>query len=720
LQQNTESFIQATILAVGHFSSHPQSYGAHPFVVSGSCKHENALSQKKLLDTACTAINGKSGQIKGRLYSITSDGDSRRRQATAMITMAHELDAQSPLRQQLGNLRLFNYRCGADDITADIDYKHVLKRFRNTLLRSKGITMKGIVLTQQILKSHLLGTGRDEHRVNAILSPNDKQDIKLAYDLLSVIADLPLCEPQSKPAHQNSHRILRLLGQLYSHLLDIYTNINLSLHDQLLHLSAAAHLVLALYSKEKGGFMPSQLYYDFMTMAKNAYFCVAKTQLDDPKGSFWLILLGTDALETLFGKIRTMVGSDSNADQLQLANRAESAAICSKILAEHPDWERAPRRIKMKAWRDESGDISAKVDHINPATWRGDVKVENVVLLTSWQEGRRLAEKELKEAGYGIPFEDMDNGNEYDILCPFGSGRVVLIDRMTDGEQSEEVDEDDITTSQDTSDHPSSVLPDASSSETALPEPDLEDLAAIQFSQTANLDTVCSSSFDPYVQVEAGNAFKQHKSTILRLYSDPLTTLDSKDRLKRVRGYSRYNEPAKNTSLAVTGQGETEPQVSVEDPVALLVRSKDLMWLSVAQVVEIKCDGLAVQGISTRLFSEPNVKLKVQIMRLVALKETGQIVEGDWEWTGQFERLAGSNSICSVESRWVQLLDPSVISSARDGKDGMMTYAFQSQELMAITALLYNVVQAEVDSLPCVPWSDTFPYRTLSGEYYES
>lgn len=96
------------------------------------------------------------------------------------------------------------------------------------------------------------------------------------------------------------------------------------MHEQLVFLGAAAHVVLALYSRDKGNFIPVQLYFDFMSMVKNnVYFCVAKTQLDDPEGSFWLILLGTDGLEDLFGKVWTMIGNDTNADQLQLADRID-------------------------------------------------------------------------------------------------------------------------------------------------------------------------------------------------------------------------------------------------------------------------------------------------------------------------------------------------------------------------------------------------------------
>lgn len=105
----------------------------------------------------------------------------------------------------------------------------------------------------------------------------------------------------------------------------------LSLHEQLTCLSAAAHLVLALYSCEQGDFIPIQLYFNLMSMVKNAYFCVAKAQQDDPDGQFWIILLGTDGLEKVFGKVCTMIGNDHHVDQLQLTNHIDGAVQCVKI-----------------------------------------------------------------------------------------------------------------------------------------------------------------------------------------------------------------------------------------------------------------------------------------------------------------------------------------------------------------------------------------------------
>jgi hypothetical protein len=65
-----------------------------------------------------------------------------------------------------------------------------------------------------------------------------------------------------------------------------------------------------------------------MAIIKNVYFCVVKTQVDNPDGHFWIILLGMDGLEKVFGKVRKMIGNDSHADQLQLTNQIDSAIQC--------------------------------------------------------------------------------------------------------------------------------------------------------------------------------------------------------------------------------------------------------------------------------------------------------------------------------------------------------------------------------------------------------
>jgi len=148
-------------LAISHFSEVPHAYSAHPFVVPGSCKHEGVQSQQDLLETACQALTDKQDNIGGCLYCITSDGNSCHRCVTALITLIQTLDISDPLRQRLGKLRLFNFKCGFDNHTGDIEYKHLLKQSQNSLIRSAEVTIDGNLINSSILRTHLLSAGID-------------------------------------------------------------------------------------------------------------------------------------------------------------------------------------------------------------------------------------------------------------------------------------------------------------------------------------------------------------------------------------------------------------------------------------------------------------------------------------------------------------------------------------------------------------------------------
>jgi len=59
-------------------------------------------------------------------------------------------------------------------------------------------------------------------------------------------------------------------------------------------LNTTAHLSLILYRLAGKEFLLTNLYIDLMIMIKNAIFSIAKAVIDNPKGEFWLILLGTN------------------------------------------------------------------------------------------------------------------------------------------------------------------------------------------------------------------------------------------------------------------------------------------------------------------------------------------------------------------------------------------------------------------------------------------
>ncbi|KJA13707.1 hypothetical protein HYPSUDRAFT_209314 [Hypholoma sublateritium FD-334 SS-4] len=189
-------------------------------------------------------------------------------------------------------------------------------------IRQKGFSIHGHAITLPILCEHLQSIGSMTNlTIDSLLSPNDKQDVVLMIKLLYTISQLgSAVASTSNPLQRSAWEILQLLGQLYEHLLSTYLDVSLSLNQQLVNLSTAAHLILTLYHTDKGNFIPVQSYFNVMSMIKNVYFSVEKAQCDNPTGVFYIILLGTDGLEKVFGKICTMVGNDTNADVLQLAN----------------------------------------------------------------------------------------------------------------------------------------------------------------------------------------------------------------------------------------------------------------------------------------------------------------------------------------------------------------------------------------------------------------
>jgi hypothetical protein len=290
------------------------------------------------------AINCLRSHANVRVVSIATDGEARRGKALAQLTFKHMLSPSSAIYCWLSSCSLLDLHVGDDDLTCDKDYKHTAsKRLRNALLREKGILVYGTWITPAVLRSHLLDAGHKTDHIRAMLNPSDKQDVMLAYMLLRDIWSLPVLS-SGPPGCIQSREALRLLGSLFYHLLVPYICVDMSIEEQLEHLSYAGHLALVLYVHENtcGNFLPTILYCDIVLMIKNVFFCVAKAKVDTPNDTFNLVLLGTDRLETLFGCLRTVIGNDANVDSYQLSSRLTGTMESASILALHPEWDKAP------------------------------------------------------------------------------------------------------------------------------------------------------------------------------------------------------------------------------------------------------------------------------------------------------------------------------------------------------------------------------------------
>jgi hypothetical protein len=148
----------------------------------------------------------------------------------------------------LAKLRLFNLFIGDNDVTADKDPKHVIKRCQNLVLRLSGVLVDDFLITTALLRFHLKEAGLSSHRIDYLLNPTYRQDVPLCYTLLKEIWSLKDSKPTDKPGFIKARCALKLLGELFPHLVIPFIQITLSLHEQLAHLSAAAHLATYLYT----------------------------------------------------------------------------------------------------------------------------------------------------------------------------------------------------------------------------------------------------------------------------------------------------------------------------------------------------------------------------------------------------------------------------------------------------------------------------------------
>ena len=242
--------------------------------------------------------------------------------------------------------------------------------------------VNGTLITPVLLQFHLKEAGLNSIRIDNLLNPTDRQNIPICFTLLKEIWSLQDPKPTDKPTFVKAQRALQLLGTLFRHLVLPFVQVTLLLHEQLVHLSAATHIANFLFTVHdaRSTALPPLTYKDIILMVKNAYFCVAKAKIRNPDGLFWLILLGTDQLETSFGIVQSMV--DANADMSSLTTRLSHSVECLNIFLKHPEWDHGPRWLKLPAIEDSNGNVISAVDHINPVSWKGDVRLRRITPVT--------------------------------------------------------------------------------------------------------------------------------------------------------------------------------------------------------------------------------------------------------------------------------------------------------------------------------------------------
>jgi hypothetical protein len=653
-----------------------------------------------MLQAVVEAADRKKDLTRLRIVSLASDGESRRGKALAHLTYITPLAPSSPIYDQLIHLDLMDLFVGADEITADKDYKHVFKRLRNALLRKNGCIVRGIKLTPGLIRKHLQHSGLTDGHIDHVLNPTDKQDVALAYNLLKDLWCLPPADRQSSTeSYLQAREALRLYGQLCYHLIFPYICVELTLSEQLEHLSAAVHLVLALYvhNDARSLFIPNALFIDIGIMVKNVFFCVAKAKADYPNQPFFIVLLGTDRLESIFGILRTMVGNDANLDILQLALRVTSTTEVSNILAKHPEWDKSPRRLRLPTVSKMMDSFSNAVDHTGPRAYLRPDKLlpSGLTLATAWKRGRHLLEE--KHSWVAQILHRISHTENTSILAPYGTSLVTthLADDVDDT-----VTEEDISSPQ--LDEETLI---SGRYDMTLGMQELEDAAAEV--QPHDVTSYAQCKFSKTVQI---GGVTMNKSCAISQHFRYMTSASSTDRLRRVAQESRF-KPTGDHGLGSSLSGDADlegPILSILQPIATLVFCEDKLFLCIGEVNGLFLDNQPVDDIPLSALSEKIACVSYQVLRLVpAGYSDDRDGKHDWRVSGLVFSLSAK-----VPGAIVRPINPTVASP--NLCDAF--FLFESSTLMALAADLQDgILHGHRKHVPHVKCSDEFPYREQDG-----
>ncbi|KAJ7706488.1 hypothetical protein B0H16DRAFT_1826242 [Mycena metata] len=677
---------EVTVAAVGIMSEDTRLYSARPILISGDCKRESGAEHaRKVLNPVISALDSRKALTTLRTICLASDGETRRGTAFMIKTWKRTLPSTSPIYKLLKDLKFMNFMVGDDDLTGDKDPKHVDKRLRNGILRERGIRIIGIDLTPGIIRTHFQSAGHSVDHIRSVFNPEDKQDVRLAFDMLKDIWSLPPCPVGTHPGISAAREALRTLGKLLFHFVSPYICVDYSLSEQLEHLSAAAHLALALFRRDGKHFMASLLYTDIMIIIKNVYFCVAKAKVDDPLGKFWLILLGTDRLEELFGILRTMIGNDANCDVLQILDRLRGTTEVSTILTKYPHWDRSPRRLRLPAMTRDWTVLPDKVDHIKPASVRGDMRVQEVTPLTCWKRGRDLVALECPWAAEILA--DLDTVAEINILAPHGKDSFADLD--PDDNEDEEIE----------SAAGPAAPPHALSVE--LEEAAEDELQSLDIPSPLRTPATISHSITvDGQQVRKAKALSQR----LKYGNKKIST----DRNRRVAGIARHGDSSGLDS------GITEfdsifggPCLMISDVVATLVGCEGHIFLCLGEVNGIYLNSESLDSIGLDVLPEQTVHVSFQFLKLIpATTLDDPDSKHDWKSAGSL------GQTLKVAGSMVQPLDPT-LSTAHIGHPH---YLFESNALRILTASLFEQLTPQKRLLvPSVSSNKFYPYREGGG-----
>ncbi|KAJ7437703.1 hypothetical protein FB451DRAFT_1193094 [Mycena latifolia] len=649
---------EATVAAIAPF--HPEFYTPVPLLISGTCKHEmDRLQSKWILDIVKTWQESPNGAaFYGPLWSIASDDFASLLRSVKGFLIADFHVSAIHLREKLQTL-------------PEMDSTHLDALFNN----------KDHMNVPNAVSLHM-GLYEVSHRIN-----------------------FQKCDPGDVP--------IALLGRLSGYLVRPFITPDMTLSQQLQSLSSAAHLFFVLFSKNWTSFCPGQLYYDIQSMIKNVFWSVAKQKILDPSGIHHIGLNGEDRLEDLYGIYR-LKDNSRNVNILQLSERASTTAESCHIFAKHPDWDRGHRQLRLEG--------TEGVDHINPASWKADVSVANVSLLTSSNVGRRDVIELLKLLKISFDFAPLLNSDDVDLLRPLGNYvglREGDID-FTMGWLDDDTEPVDLA--------PNSVDPPTCDQngleelEELLPAPGQNDLDSVRKQDRAWLT----------LKDNSGKSKHCHKASAVQYLLCTEDGLKSTDRLARVQGLAKIRSYSRNppTPSLAGDDSSIGDLFLLNQLVATFIRVQNDVALAILRVTAIENERKTLLGSipKSELVSD-KVILRGQVL-VLSLATPGtwdpkaagaDAPKSHWVWEpNSFESFNVSDGQVTKKSSIIEV--PASLTRCVKGtlvphQTGHCTWQFESDTLLALADFLWNDLKPSIKNLPSRKATSTFPCRDDKGKY---
>ena len=168
----------------------------------------------------------------------------------------------------------------------------------------------------------------------------------------------------------------------------------MTLSQQVKCLATYSFLAAGAQIKHGTSCMTGALYADSQATVKNIIFTIARLQEIDSDLEFYILHEGTDRLERVFGDTQTLDHA-RNFDAQQLPEKLSIATLINSAMERNPDLDKGHRCLSLHN--------TMGIDHVNPKSWEGKVRVGDVNLKEQWDKGRKAAERRLQDF-YGHPF----------------------------------------------------------------------------------------------------------------------------------------------------------------------------------------------------------------------------------------------------------------------------------------------------------------------------